>query len=49
MDTAGGGDKATNWNAVATWNAATVHMWTDNALTNTLGAFVLAALSAALY
>jgi hypothetical protein len=40
---------ATAWNTAGTWATATIHMWTDNALTNTIGAFALAALGAALY
>jgi hypothetical protein len=49
IDNTGAATKVNTWNIEATWATATVHMWTDNALTNTLGAFVLAALGAALY
>jgi len=45
----GGTTPVANANAEATWNAATVHMWTDNALVKTAGAFLLAALSLVVY
>lgn len=48
----GATDPATSGNGanlVPTWTDATVHVWTDNAVTNALGAVVLAALAACVY